>query len=457
MQLPRGGAVMPGVARSVPSPPAVAPPAGGNPPAGAPIAMPAGAGLAAGKAPPFRLPGEHFTAALCFLALGTAGIVVAAPELASGAYLSPRVTAITHLFTLGWITTSIMGALYQFLPVATGQPIRSARMAHATFTLYVPGVLAFVTGLVTGRMPVMLGGAAAMGTAVLAFVANLGATLHESRRRDATWWALACAACFLAVTVLLGLALAGNLNWGYLGGGRLLALGTHLHVALAGWVLMVMIGVAHRLLPMFLLSHGAGERFAKAAVALVACGAGVLAVLHHSPPLISSWLPALLITAGCIAFLMQAREFYVHRHRRELDPGMGLAAVALAMIAVGVVLAWIVLLADVRPRIAVAYVATLLMGISLFVVAHYYKIIPFLVWYHRWGPLAGKRQLPRVNELYSATLARSAGMLLILGALGILPSIVLGAPAALRVGALVFAAGVMLVIIQMIQLARNSP
>src|SRR5690606_33951533 len=105
VQLPRGGDVMPGVARSVPSPPAVAPPAGGNPPAGAPIAMPAGAGLAAGKAPPFRLPGEHFTAALCFLALGTAGIVVAAPELASGAYLSPRVTAITHLFTLGWITT----------------------------------------------------------------------------------------------------------------------------------------------------------------------------------------------------------------------------------------------------------------------------------------------------------------------------------------------------------------
>ena len=32
----------------------------------------------------------------------------------------PRVVAVTHLFTLAWITTSIMGALYQFLPVALG-------------------------------------------------------------------------------------------------------------------------------------------------------------------------------------------------------------------------------------------------------------------------------------------------------------------------------------------------
>lgn len=28
-----------------------------------------------------------------------------------------------HLFTLGWLTTSLMGALYQFLPVALGQSI----------------------------------------------------------------------------------------------------------------------------------------------------------------------------------------------------------------------------------------------------------------------------------------------------------------------------------------------
>ncbi|NJD11513.1 MAG: hypothetical protein FIB01_14130, partial [Gemmatimonadetes bacterium] len=60
--------------------------------------------------------------------MGLAGI---APDLAAGLYPLPRVQAITHLFTLGWITLSVQGALYQFLPVALGRGIGSVRSARA--------------------------------------------------------------------------------------------------------------------------------------------------------------------------------------------------------------------------------------------------------------------------------------------------------------------------------------
>src|SRR5690606_7418328 len=137
---------------------------------------------------------------------------------------------------------------------------RSIRAAHVSFALHVIGLSAFVGGLVLAMWSVMLCGAAMFGTGVLVFVGNLAATLRRARRRDVTWWALAGAAFFLTITLLLGLALAGNLRWGYLSAGRYAAIGVHLHVALAGWVLLVMIGVGQRLLPMFLLSHGAGDR-----------------------------------------------------------------------------------------------------------------------------------------------------------------------------------------------------
>jgi hypothetical protein len=413
--------------------------------------------MAASKAPPFRLPGEHFAAGMVFLLFGVAGVVLIAPELAAGAYLAPRVAAVTHLFTLGWITTSIMGALYQFLPVALGEPIRSMRVAHASFALYVPGLAAFVGGLVFGASTLMVLGAATFGTGVLLFAGNLAATLHAAKRRDVTWWALACADGFLVITLVLGSALAGNLRWSYLGDNRLPALGVHLHVALSGWVLLVMIGVAHRLMPMFLLSHGANERFARAAVALVASGAGLLAFLHHAPPLLSRWVPAVLIAAGCIAFLLQARSFYAHRHRPALDPGMRLAAAALVTFALGVVLGWPVLFSVATPRLVTAYIVAVLLGISLFVAAHYYKIVPFLVWYHRFGPLAGKRPVPRVSELYSARLAALAGAGLVTGAVGLIVSIALGAGDAARVAALVLAAGAGIEAVQMLQLGRMRP
>ncbi len=112
------------------------------------VSIPGPGGLAAKGAPPFRLPGEHFAAALAFLCAGAAMLVWAAPDIARGLFPLPRVAAATHLLTLGWITTSIMGALYQFLPVALAQPIRWQRLAHLTFYLHVPGVALFVVGLV---------------------------------------------------------------------------------------------------------------------------------------------------------------------------------------------------------------------------------------------------------------------------------------------------------------------
>lgn len=422
------------------------------------VAGPAPAGLASAKAPPFRLPGEHFAAAFVFLAAGAAGAIAVAPELALGGYPLPRVIAVAHLFALGWITTTIMGALYQFVPVALGEPIRSVRLGHVAFALYVPGLAVFVSGLAFDASAAMLAGASAFGAGILVFAGNLLLTLRRSTRRDLTWWALAGADVFLLATLALGILLAGNLRYGYLTGERLAALGLHLHVALAGWVLLVVVGVAHRLLPMFLLSHGAGSRFAKAAVALLAAGSAVLLASHGGGPAATArWLPAALLAAGLASFLAQARQFYRHRHRPALDPGMRLAAAALVLLATGLVLGLVAISTWSTPRGYTTYVAALLLGLALFVAAHAYKIVPFLVWYHRYGRLAGRQPVPRVAELYSARAAWAAAALLTAGAVALVATVAVGHEDAARAAAALFAAGVAIEGAQMLQLARRKP
>ncbi|HEX7049523.1 MAG TPA: hypothetical protein VF188_04870 [Longimicrobiales bacterium] len=435
--------------------------AGGVPAAARPpvaSGMPGPGGLASAQAPPFRLPGEHFAAALGFWLLGSLGLVAVAPHLALGLFPLSRVVATTHLFTLGWITTSILGALYQFLPVALGTPIRSERLAHITFWLYVPGLALFVGGLAAGAHTPLLAGAALFTTGLLLFLGNLAMTLARARTRDVTWWALAGAGVFLFVTIALGLTLAGNLRWGYLGAHRFLALGVHLHVAIAGWVLLVVVGVAHRLLPMFLLSHGASGRPAVAAVALLAGGVGLLAAWH----LTARWgilVPALLIGAGAAAFLLQAALFFRHRIKPKLDPGLRLAGVALAFLALALAMAPFALARGLAaPRLGVAYVTALVLGgLTLFVAGIYYKVVPFLVWYHRFGPLAGKRPVPRVAELFGARPAHAAGALLAAGALGLIIATLAGAPGAARLAAVAFAGGAATEVLQMFHIARRRP
>lgn len=416
------------------------------------------AGMAARNAPPFLLPGEHFGAGVLFLLAGALGLVWVAPELANGWYPSSRVVAVAHLFTLGWITLSIWGALYQFLPVALGEPIRWQGLAHLTFVLFVPGLVAFVVGLAVGPAPLMLAGASAFGMAVVLFVINLGATLARSEKRDLTWWSLVAAAVYLVVTLLLGLALTGSLRWGFLGVGRWTALGVHMHVALAGWVLMVVIGVAHRLLPMFLLSHGASERWGKAAAWLVAVGVAWLVVFHHAHGLVAHGVPAALIGGGMAAFLVQARAFYRHRVKKQLDPGLRLAAAGLLILALGLVLGgWALATSFAPARVATTYGAALVLGLSVFVAAHYYKIVPFLVWFHRYGPRVSEGPVPRVSELYSGRAASAAGALLGLGVLALLMAMLAGSGDAARLAAVVAAGGVLVETVQMGRLAWKRP
>lgn len=419
--------------------------------------------LGGAEPPPFRLPGSHFAAALAFLVLGGAGVAWASPELVTGSFLSPRVTGVTHLFTLGWITTSIMGALYQILPVALDRSVRWPRVAQATLWIHAPGLLAFVAGLVGQRPVLVVVGATLLAVGLLTFTANLAATLRGAPRRDMTWWALALAAFFLVLTVVLGWALAANLRWPFMGAARIPALATHVHVALVGWVALVMVGVGQRLLPMFLLSHGADERPGTWAVGLLSAGTLLLFALHHTPGAWARWVPALLILAGAVAFLAQARLFYATRQRPVVDPGMRLAAAGLAVLAAAAGLgAWLAAagfagIGAAAPRVATAYVAALVLGISLFVAAHYYKIVPFLVWYHRFGPVAGRRPVPKVADLYSAAGAKAAGILLTTGVAALVAGTLGAWTLAARVGAAVFLAGALVVAAQMLAVSRRRP
>ena len=136
---------------------------------------------------------------------------------------------------------------------------------------------------------------------------------------------------------------------------------------------------------------------------------------------------------------------------------MRLAAGALALLTLALLLSWPVVTTNAPARIAVAYVMAALLAISLFVAAHYYRIVPFLVWYHRFGPLIGRRAVPKVSELFSARVATGAVVALLGGALLLIGSVALGAAVPARIGALLFACGVTVEAAQMILLWRTRP
>jgi hypothetical protein len=136
---------------------------------------------------------------------------------------------------------------------------------------------------------------------------------------------------------------------------------------------------------------------------------------------------------------------------------MRLAAGALGLLALGLVMAGPVLVAGAGARAATAYVGLVILAISAFVAAHYFKIVPFLIWYHRYAPLAGKRPVPRVAELYRARHANLAAGMLVAGALVLTGGVAAGAALTARAGALLLAGGALAELLVMIGLAGKRP
>lgn len=408
-------------------------------------------GLGGVDAGALRLPARHFAAALLFLLSGAAGLVLVAPELAAGAFLSPRVAGVTHLFTLGWLTTTIFGALTQLLPVALGAPVRSPRLGQVGFWCYAPGALLFACGVFHGNPVLHHVGIALLATGIVLLVTNIALSLPRARERDATWWAVALALAALTATLVLGVVLLHNLHTGFLRGARVRTLAVHLHVALVGWVLVTIVGMSHRLLPMFLLAHGADGRWTGRALVLLPTGLTLLATGLVARWPVAAWAGLALLEAGVACFLVQCRAFYRARRRPALDAGLRFAAVALGFLAASAALGPAVLaLGGTRhPRLATAYVLVgLLGGVVLYVVGHFYKIVPFLAWIARFRSRVGRERVPTVAELYSARAARLQLALMAAAVVGMAGGVAIGSAALVRWAAVAFALGVVVLVAQ---------
>ncbi len=397
-----------------------------------------------------------------FLSLGAIGLIWIAPELSSGLYLSPHVAGVTHCFTLGWLSMTIFGALYQLLPVALGVSIRSERAGHLSFWAFAPGVALFASGVAFTSATLRYVGIGLMTVAIVCVVVNVALSLRKVVARDVIWAAVAIAISFLTVTLILGTLLAQNLQSGFLGDWRAHALATHLHVALLGWILVMIIGISHRLLPMFLLAHTADIRWTRRALGLVAVGVVILgcglASIHTIPNVPLPWIGLVLVEAGIACYLTQAVLFFRARKRPRLDAGLRHAAVALVFLTCVAVIAPFVMAGGVQHRrLDTAYVILgLLGGFTLYVIGQFYKVVPFLAWMARFHDDMGKRRVPTVAQLYSSRLGHIDLLLFMLGISGLTVGVMTGSSILVRSAACLFASGVALFVSQMIRVAFGT-
>lgn len=205
------------------------------------------------QAPPISVPYRFFLTAPWFgVAAGLLLFYQGADALSSR--WTPHALMLTHLLTVGFMLQVMLGALFQFIPVAAGgnvwQANRLAGWVHPALAVAaISLVLAFPSG-----SPVFLHAAAALFAIALgSYGIIVGAALWRTPARGATILTLRVALFGLMMTAMLGIVLAIGLSlqkpWALLEW-------THVHAAwgLGGWALMLVASVAYFVVPMFQLT-----------------------------------------------------------------------------------------------------------------------------------------------------------------------------------------------------------
>lgn len=182
-------------------------------------------------------------AALAFLSAAT--ILCANSDLFLGHYFQPRILAITHTMALGWGTMIILGASHQLVPVMIEEKLYSNFLAYLSFGLAAAGIPLLVFAFYTFNMqwPAQCG-ALLINGAILSFLINLTASYLRSKRGNVHAVFVIAATLWLFTTTFLGLLLVYNFTGDLLTQDSLHYLSLHAHTGIAGWFLLMVVGVA---------------------------------------------------------------------------------------------------------------------------------------------------------------------------------------------------------------------
>lgn len=395
------------------------------------------------RPPPFRLPGIHFLGAIAWLVLGAAGLVAVSPLLASGQFLAPRVIAVTHLFTLGVMTGSIFGALYQFYPMSLGAEPRSVRAGVVGGWLLHAGIALLVSGLWWWQPAVQ-----AAGWGVFFLVIGIVAwNLLPHRRRMEPGPARTTASYVSAAHMLFGLAffLAGarignSLGWWTLD--RLGLIAAHFHLAAFGFAGLTAVGVGSRMLPMFMVAAQAPRWPVRyigplATVGLLLIGTGLSL---SRPPL--TWAGAGVSLAAAALFLRLVAGYFRFRMVRRLEPAFGHVLAAFLFLGAAVIAGLVQLaIPGFSPRGAIVYAGLTLLGwLVVFITGIWYRLLAFLIWLHFYGRDGATRSRTAAEIVHRPT-AWATLALLVAGIAALLGGAGLGDAVLARAGALTFLAG----------------
>lgn len=354
-------------------------------------------------------------AALSFLA---AVVLLVFSSRAFGShYFQPPVLAVTHTMALGWGTMMILGASHQLFPVMIEGKLFSNFLAYTTFILAGSGIPLLICAFYTFNMtwPAQCG-ALLINGGILCFLINIIVSLVRSKVKNVHAIFVVTATFWLLTTTIIGLLLVFNFTYPIFEKDSLYYLSLHAHLGIAGWFLLLVIGVGTRLIPMFLISKYTNATLLWVIFILIntALPGFVFIFLYTARGYLFA-IPLAEVFAAVSLFAFYCYQSFKKRIRRQTDNQIRISLLSVLMMGLPLVLLAVIAIlfavSTTDTRLIMAYGFSIFFGwITAMIFGMTFKTLPFIVWNKVYHHRAGLGKTPSPKDLYNVKIFNAMGV-----------------------------------------------
>lgn len=346
-------------------------------------------------APPFKLVSSFFISALLMFFVSIALLFTFDITLLHTQ--STMVLSWVHLYLLGFVMMSIFASMAQLLPVVLEVEHFSIDLYYVVNPLLFIGTVLIFLGFY--KYPILLSyGGVIVFISFFIFLFESFLTIKKVEKLNFLSSTVFLANIFLflglVVAILLSFVYTGALDFDL----KALML-SHIYLVFVGYLGITIISMSYILIPMFWLSHSFNNIYLKIAFYKISIGVVLVVFSQLIDVSFFKYFGYVEVLLGFVFYIYQLYLIFKTKVRKQKDIYYLYIVFAVISFILALILScfYFVYLNDYI--LSIAGFVFLIGFLSPIITAHLYKIVPFLVWFHRFSSLVGKQKVPMLADM----------------------------------------------------------
>ncbi len=174
---------------------------------------------------------------------------------------------------------------------------------------------------------------------------------------------------------------------------------SHIYLVFVGYLGITIISMSYILIPMFWLSHSFNNIYLKIAFYKISFGVVLVVFSQIFDLYIFEYLGYFEVLLGFIFFIYQLYLIFKTKVRKQKDIYYRYIVFSVINFIIALVLVCFYFVLSNDYLLFISGFIFLLGFLTPIITAHLYKIIPFLVWFHRFSSLVGKQKVPMLADM----------------------------------------------------------